>query len=100
VIINVYQTGGFVGADPSPLGKIDTSTLSDAEQARVAGIMRSIESPPAGTVPMGADMIEYRIELHRDSGPDRTIVVLDDMDPNNPLVRSVRELLEIISRGR
>lgn len=95
MLIQVYQSGGFAGGEPIPLGRLDTAGLPAAEQRRVRNAIGVIEKPPEGTVPVGADMVEYRIEV-AENGRKRTVVVADDMDPDNPLLRSVRELLEIM----
>jgi hypothetical protein len=40
-----------------------------------------------------------RIHIHPDAGPARTIVIPDDMNPQNPLLRSVQDLLTFIRRS-
>lgn len=98
MIIQIFQSGGFAGDAEVALGQLDTSALQSAEQARVMRLTEILESPPEGTVPIGADLVEYRIEVAGNGGKKRTIVVPDDMDPHNPLLQSIRELIEIVAR--
>jgi hypothetical protein len=98
VIIEIRQSGGFAGGDPVRIGQVDTAMLPAAEQARAEQLAALIHDPPDGTMPIGADLPEYHVELRSGDGPARTIVVPDDMDPDNPLLRSLRELLELVAR--
>ncbi|HJU75440.1 MAG TPA: protealysin inhibitor emfourin [Gemmatimonadaceae bacterium] len=98
MIIQIYQSGGFAGDNESLLGRTDTSRLAPAEQERVQKLARAIEKS-ATEAPMGADMITYRIQIQPDDGPERTVVVEDDMNPNNPALRSLHELTQLLASG-
>ena len=98
MLIQVWQSGGFAGGEPIQLGRLDTSQLPPVQQKRAEQLAQAIENPATSTVPIGADMVEYRIEVS-DDGDQRTIVVADDMNPENPLLQSVHELLELVGSG-
>ena len=98
MIIQIFQSGGFAGEEESSLGRVDTSKLPPGEQERVRELAKVIEKPAKGAVPIGADMLKYRVQIHPDAGPERTVVIEDDMNPDNPVLRSVHELTELIAR--
>jgi hypothetical protein len=99
MIIQVFQSGGLAGGEPTLVGRLDASALAGEEKARVKKLVDVLEHPPDDSAPIGADMLEYTIELREGDGPRRTIVVPDDMNPNNPSLRAVQELQAIASRS-
>lgn len=99
MIIQIFQSGGLAGEEETSLGQVDTSKLPPREQERIRELAKVIEKPPKGAAPIGADMLKYRVQIQPDAGPGRTVVIEDDMNPGNPVLRSVHELAELIAKG-
>ena len=94
MIIKVSQSGGFAGGDPVEIGRVDTARMDPAEAERIRQAqdrLRHALDRSSGAI--GADLPEYRIEIESNDGARDTLVVSDDMDPANPTLEPLRELL-------
>ncbi len=96
--ITVTQSGGITGEDFIEVGHIDTSGRAPAEGERIERALTALRQALSDTgLAIGADLPEYRIDLQAEDGTRETIVVTDDMDPANPTLPPLRDLLEVIS---
>lgn len=97
LLIIVWQAGGFAGGEPIRIHRVDTSELPEARrerlERRLAALKQALEETGA---PVGADLVEYTIEVEAD-GVRETFTVADDMDPANPTGLRLRELLAELS---
>lgn len=97
MITKVSQSGGFAGGDAVEIGWVDTLQLPAARAERVRQAVESLRGALAESGgAIGADLPEYRIEIEESDGSRDTLIIPDDMDPANPTLKPLRDLLSAI----
>ena len=79
------------------IGSVDTLRLPAvrAEQVRQAvESLREALAESGGAI--GADLPEYRVEIEESDGSRDTLIIPDDMDPANPTLKPLRDLLSAL----
>lgn len=95
--VDIKRTGGFAGLN-QPLVSVDLETLPKATAEKIEqqiGDLASLVARGQGAV--GADHLQYEVQLTDASGPTRKIVVLDEGAPDAPAMRRLNALLEALT---
>lgn len=94
--ITVRRRGGFAGIDER-LASVDLGTLPGAVAQQLRDGMARLDALIAGGQPsVGADQIEYAIEIAEAGAPPRTITVIDEGDPDQAAMKQVRAVLRLL----
>ena len=98
MIIGISRSGGFAGI-VEDLGTINTGNLQEDGAAdlenRVAEIARSL-AQRGDNSPIGADMFRYEIEIIGGNEGRQKLVVMDEGDPESPVMKALNELLNAL----
>jgi hypothetical protein len=97
--IKIDRRGGFAGIEEH-LASVDLANLpkpvSDEVQKRLTRLLQlSAQGPPAG----GADQFYYDIEITDPGAKPRKLTVVDQGDPNDPAIKAVTAILELLGHG-
>lgn len=98
MIISIKRTGGLVGIDET-LGSIDTSDLQAdiAEQVvNSAEKFTQVMETNQGEEFIGADLLQYEIEIIEEDGSHHNYVVFEDYESESEAVVMVRNLIEYL----
>jgi hypothetical protein len=95
--IKIKRLGGFAGLEEN-LVSVDVDTLpkpvADELRERVAQLAAlSARSP----TPIGADQFHYEINIAEPGAQPRTLTVVDEGDPEQPLMKQVRAILDLVA---
>ena len=95
--IKIKRLGGFAGLEEN-LVAVDVDTLpkpvADELRERVAQLATlSARSP----TPVGADQFHYEISIAEPGAQPRTLTVVDEGDPEQPLMQQVRAILDLVA---
>jgi len=95
--ITIKRRGGFAGLEEH-LAAVDVDTLpkpvADQLQEHVTHLATlSAQSPP----PVGADQFRYEIDIAEPGAQPRTLTVVDHGDPEQPLMKQVRAILDLVA---
>jgi hypothetical protein len=94
--ITIERHGGFAGLDEH-LAAVDVDTLpkpvADQLRERVAQLATLTAQSPT---PVGADQFLYKIGIVEPGAQPRTLTVVDEGDPEQPLMKQVRAILDLI----
>jgi hypothetical protein len=95
--IKIKRLGGFAGLEEN-LVAVDVDTLpkpvADELRERVAQLATlSAQSP----TPVGADQFHYEINIAEPGAQPRTLTVVDEGDPEQPLMKQVRAILDLVA---
>ena len=95
--ITIKRRGGFAGLEEQ-LTAVDVDTLpkpvADQLQEHVTHLATlSAQSPP----PVGADQFRYEIDIAEPGAQPRRLTVVDEGNPEQPLLQQVRAILDLVA---
>ena len=95
--LKIKRLGGFAGLEEN-LAAVDLAKLpksvADQLRERVAQLATlSAQSPR----PVGADQFHYEIDIAEPGAQPRTLTVVDEGDPEQPAMKQVRAILELVA---
>lgn len=91
MIVIIKSSGGYAGFEQQEVARIDTGELPQQEANRIKRLVDQVAARKDQII--GTDMMRYDIDIRDDTGDRRTMVILDDGDPGNPL----RKLLDAVA---
>ena len=95
--IKIKRLGGFAGLEENLVAVyVDTlpKPVADQLRERVAQLATlSAQSP----TPVGADQFHYEISIAEPGARPRTLTVIDEGDPEQPLMQQVRAILDLVA---
>jgi hypothetical protein len=95
--IMIKRCGGFAGLEEH-LAAVDVDTLpkpvADKLREHVTHLATlSAQSPP----PVGADQFHYEIDIAEPGAQPRRLTVVDEGNPEQPLLQQVRAILDLVA---
>jgi hypothetical protein len=95
--ITIERRGGFAGLEEH-LATVDVDTLpkpvADQLRERVAQLATLTAQSPT---PVGADQFLYEIGIVEPGAQPRILTVVDEGDPEQPLMKQVRAILDLVA---
>lgn len=95
MILTFRRTGGFAGLDEA-LGTVDTSGLGGEGQSAFAAQLRDLTRLTAAPASPGADRFRYEVDIQEQGQPPRTLVIVDEGDPEIPGLRALAALMQTV----
>lgn len=94
--ITVSVGGGFAGGH-SVIGPVDTASLSSSLAIELTDrVARILTLGAARPEPLGADFITYELTTTRPGANPKTVKVVDEGDPNDPLLAEMLQVTSIL----
>ena len=82
MIVVVNRSGGYAGDEMETVARVDVASLDAGRARRIKGCIDTLDKQAPS---VGTDMIRYDIEVVDDNGQRKTLIALDDYDPESPL---------------
>lgn len=86
------RTGGFAGIQ-EVLGTVDTAGLGGEAQRTLAAQLLDLTRLAAAPASPGADRFRYEVDIQEPGQAPRTLVILDEGDPELPGPRALAALM-------
>ena len=81
--IRIKSSGGIAGQEEIEIASLDTANLSTTEAEQIIQNVESIFEQGAQVV--GADLMNYRIEVEDEQGKRKELVIMDEGEPDSPI---------------
>jgi hypothetical protein len=98
VLVRVRRVGGFAGIEEE-LVTLNTNSCNAQQSADIeecVAELSRIKAAEEDPGPIGADMLQYEVDVHEEDGSIREIVIIDDGNPDRPSLQCARRLLQAL----